>query len=126
MDGALSGCRPHGWKPMAKSTIRGIHSILSGALRGSDAVGVDRPAPRRVGQAALWPARIARLKPSCSVRFTNRCYGTGSWRAGFPAIPARATTYPSLSFIPSPVAHPHESRSSRQPGQRTGPGGELV
>ncbi len=30
-DCTLSGCRPHVCKPMAKSTIHGIHSILSGA-----------------------------------------------------------------------------------------------
>jgi len=29
------------------------------------------------------------------------------------------------SFIPSPVAHPHESRSGREPGPADGPGGEL-
>jgi hypothetical protein len=31
-DCMLSGCRPYVCKPMAKSTIRGIHSILSGAF----------------------------------------------------------------------------------------------
>jgi hypothetical protein len=29
------------------------------------------------------------------------------------------------SFIPSSVAHPHESRSGREPGPADGPGGEL-
>jgi integrase len=31
-DCRLSGCKPHACKPMAKSTIRSIHSILSGAF----------------------------------------------------------------------------------------------
>ncbi len=31
----LSGCRPHVCKPMAKSTIRGIHAILSGAFEAA-------------------------------------------------------------------------------------------
>ena len=31
-DCGLSGCKPHTCKPMAKSTIRNIHSILSGAF----------------------------------------------------------------------------------------------
>ena len=34
-DCKLSGCRPHVCKPMAKSTIRGIHSILSGAFEAA-------------------------------------------------------------------------------------------
>jgi hypothetical protein len=34
-DCTLSGRRPHGCKPMAKSTIRGIHSILSGAVEAA-------------------------------------------------------------------------------------------
>jgi hypothetical protein len=34
-DCALSGCRPHVRKPMAKSTIHGIHSILSGAFEAA-------------------------------------------------------------------------------------------
>lgn len=31
-DCKLSGCKPHACKPMAKSTIRNIHAILSGAF----------------------------------------------------------------------------------------------
>jgi hypothetical protein len=34
-DCKLSGCRPHVCKPMAKSTIHGIHSILSGAFEAA-------------------------------------------------------------------------------------------
>jgi integrase len=34
-DCRLSGCRPHVCKPMAKSTIHGIHSILSGAFEAA-------------------------------------------------------------------------------------------
>jgi integrase len=34
-DCTLSGCRPHVCKPMAKSTIHGIHSILSGAFEAA-------------------------------------------------------------------------------------------
>jgi len=34
-DCTLSGCRPKGCKPMAKSTIRGIHRILSGAFEAA-------------------------------------------------------------------------------------------
>src|SRR4029077_10455876 len=34
-DCKLSGCRPHICKPMAKSTIHGIHSILSGAFEAA-------------------------------------------------------------------------------------------
>jgi len=35
-DCKLSGCKPHVCKPMAKSTIRGIHSILSGAFEAAE------------------------------------------------------------------------------------------
>jgi DNA-binding transcriptional MocR family regulator len=34
-DCKLSGCRPHACKPMSKSTIHGIHSILSGAFEAA-------------------------------------------------------------------------------------------
>jgi DNA-binding transcriptional regulator YhcF (GntR family) len=34
-DCKLSGCRPHVCKPMAKSTIHGIHGILSGAFEAA-------------------------------------------------------------------------------------------
>jgi integrase len=34
-DCKLSGCRPHVCKPMAKSTIHGIHAILSGAFEAA-------------------------------------------------------------------------------------------
>jgi DNA-binding transcriptional regulator YhcF (GntR family) len=34
-DCTLSGCRPHVCKPMAKGTIHGIHSILSGAFEAA-------------------------------------------------------------------------------------------
>jgi integrase len=34
-DCKLSGCRPHACKPMSKSTIRTIHSILSGAFEAA-------------------------------------------------------------------------------------------
>jgi len=34
-DCKLSGCRPHVCKPMARSTIHGIHSILSGAFEAA-------------------------------------------------------------------------------------------
>lgn len=35
-DCKLSGCKPHVCKPMAKSTIRNIHSILSGAFEAAE------------------------------------------------------------------------------------------
>jgi DNA-binding transcriptional regulator YhcF (GntR family) len=47
-----AGCRPHVCHPMKASTIRGIHSILSGAFRRREAVGMDGPQPGRVSQAA--------------------------------------------------------------------------
>ena len=35
-DCKLSGCKPHICKPMAKSTIHNIHSILSGAFEAAE------------------------------------------------------------------------------------------
>jgi hypothetical protein len=75
-------------------------------------------------EVAFGPPRIARLKPSRSVRFTNP-FTEPALDVRFPALPAGATTYPGMSFIPSSVAHPHESRSGRGPGPADGPGGEL-
>src|SRR6266581_9483219 len=65
-------------------------------------------------EVAFAPPRIARLKPSRSIRFTNLF--TEPALCGFPTLPTGATTYPGLSFIPSPVAHPYESSPGREPG----------
>ena len=40
-DCRLAGCRPHVCHPMKPSTIRGIHSVLSGAFAGRATVGMD-------------------------------------------------------------------------------------
>ena len=51
-DCRLAGCRPHVCHPMKPSTIRGIHSILSGAFAAAQRWEWTRPQPRRVSQAA--------------------------------------------------------------------------
>ena len=51
-DCKLSGCRPHVCKPMAKSTIHGIHSILSGAFEAAMRWEWTDRNPARVGQAS--------------------------------------------------------------------------
>jgi hypothetical protein len=45
-DCKLSGCKPHVCKPMTKSTIHNIHSILSGAFEAE----VDRRAAAFLAQ----------------------------------------------------------------------------
>lgn len=53
-DCAKSGCKPHKCCPMAASTVRQIHAILSGAL-----------AAERWDWIAASPARIARRPQRC-------------------------------------------------------------
>jgi len=64
-------------------------------------------------EVAFGPPRIARLKPSRTVRFTNRLQNR-LFAVFYPS--KRRDHEPGLSFIPSSVAHPHESRSGREPG----------
>jgi hypothetical protein len=71
-------------------------------------------------EVAFGLPRIARLKPSCSVRFTNR-FTEPALDVRFPTLPTGATTYPSLSFIPSLVAHPAREQV-RQRARPSGPG----
>ncbi len=67
-DCTLSGCRPHVCKPMAKGTIRGIHSILSGAFEAAvrwewadrnPAESAKPPTPARQAIVATSPQQAA-------------------------------------------------------------------
>jgi integrase len=69
-DCKLSGCRPHVCKPMAKSTIRGIHNILSGAFQAAmrwewternPAASARPPTPSRQTILATSPEDVAKV-----------------------------------------------------------------
>jgi integrase len=69
-DCQLSGCRPHVCKPMAKSTIRGIHNILSGAFQAAmrwewtdrnPAASARPPTPSRQTILATSPEAVAKV-----------------------------------------------------------------
>jgi hypothetical protein len=60
-DCALSGCKPHTCKPMAKSTIRNIHSILSAAF---DAAQRWEWTDRNPADSAKPPTVIQKKRPA--------------------------------------------------------------
>jgi integrase len=69
-DCKLSGCRPHACKPMSKSTIHGIHSILSGAFEAAQrwewadfnpAESAKPPTVRQKKQPATPPAVVVKV-----------------------------------------------------------------
>ena len=69
-DCQLSGCRPHACKPMSKSTIHTIHSILSGAFEAAErwewvdfnpAESAKPPTVRQKKQSATLPAVVVKV-----------------------------------------------------------------
>ena len=77
-DCRLSGCKPHTCKPMAKSTIRNIHSILSGAFDAAqrwewiDRNPVDSAKPPTVTQKKVPPLRLPNV-----VKVIGQAHATG-------------------------------------------------
>ena len=92
-DCTLSGCRPHVCKPMAKSTIGGIHAILSGAFevaRRSEwtgrnpAASARPPTPSRQTILATSPEAVAKVIAEARAR--SAALGLYLWLVVVPGV----------------------------------------
>jgi len=81
-DGQRAGCRPHVCHLMKASTIRGIHSILSGAFA----------AAQRWERTERNPAASAK-PPTTTRKSRRRCHHAAALRQSGPEVDRRASTY---------------------------------
>jgi integrase len=81
-DCKLSGCRPHTCKPMAKSTIHGIHAILSGAFEAAERwAWVDFNPAESAKPPTVTKKKTPATPPSVVVKVIDHAR-----RSGYPAI----------------------------------------
>ncbi len=77
-DCQLSGCRPHACKPMAKSTIRNIHAVLSGAFDAAQRwEWIDRNPADSAKPPTVTLKKRAATAPSNVVKVIGQARATG-------------------------------------------------